>query len=723
VRAALVAVALLLPGVASAQAIGTIVGTVRDTAGRPVFRAQIHVRGHSSEALTAADGRFRVSGVPAGVAWVRVQLLGFAPDSGAVTVPPGDSVVQDFTMHQTAIEVGPIVVTAGKRPQSLANVIASVDIIGDSEVARRAVTTIEEAVDKAPGVQLLNGQINIRGSTGYVQGLGSRVLFLIDGVPANEGDRGGINWDVLPVDDVERVEIVKGAGSALYGSAALGGVVNVITRQIPDGWHARARFTGGAYANPPDTAWTFRDHTGMLGGGDLTGSFGADRFRGSFTAGGRHSDGYREQDAEDHWHLAGKGGWVTHAGTHVDVSGAWASDQFQEPLLWCVRGRCDDHGQTFQPFKIDTGGLGNHTRSDKGYLTGVVTRAPSDRLTWMVRGSWFRTHFTDFQRGPDDASVADRFGAEGRLVAHPTDDQSVTVGVEVAQSDVQGGTIFQNHTQGEFGAYGESERRFGSATLTVGARADFLTVDGASLSAVVSPRVGAVLPSSSGIWRASVGRGFRVPTIAERFVSTFVAPFKVIPNPDLTPETAWTADLGDAVPVSDRLRFDAALFWTEASGLIEPAFNDTTFQIQFKNLDRARLAGLDLAVAASPFTTRLTTTLSYTYLDARALAHDTVPEHALAFRPRHLLTLSADYGLGPASIGADYRFSSRFDRVELFPADTRISAKVLDLRAAWTHGPLTARILVANALNYIYNLVPRTLAPVRTATVTLTYLY
>jgi outer membrane receptor protein involved in Fe transport len=211
--------------------------------------------------------------------------------------------------------------------------------------------------------------------------------------------------------------------------------------------------------------------------------------------------------------------------------------------------------------------------------------------------------------------------------------------------------------------------------------------------------------------------------VAERFVSTFVPPFTVIPNPDLMPETAWTADLGDAVPVSDRLRFDAAVFWTEAAGLIEPTFNDTTFQIQFKNLDRARLAGVDVAVVANPFTTRLTATLSYTYLDARAYAHDTVPAHALAFRPRHLVTLGADYVLGPASVGADFRYSRRFDRVELFPGDPRISAKVLDLRAGWTHGPLTARILVANALNYIYNLVPRTLAPVRTITVTLTYLY
>ncbi|HEY6808714.1 MAG TPA: TonB-dependent receptor [Gemmatimonadales bacterium] len=716
------AAALLLPAALAAQATGTIVGTVRDTGGRPVARAQVRASGIPGPALSAADGRYRVSGVPAGSARVVVRALGFAAESASVDVPPDDSVSRDFALRPVAIEVGPIVVTAGKRPQSLADVVASVDVVGDSEIARRAVNTVDEAVDKAPGVQVLNGQINIRGSTGYVQGLGSRVLFLIDGVPANEGDRGGINWDVVPLDDIERVEIVKGAGSALYGSAALGGVVNVITRPIPDGWHARARLTAGAYADPPDTAWDFRSRVGMLGGGDLTGSYGSDRFRGSVTAGGRHSDGYRQQDAEDHWQLAGKGGWRTDAGTQVNVSGAWASDQFQEPLLWCVRGRCDDHGLTFQPFKVDTGVLGNHTRSDKGYLTGVVTRTPSDRLTWMMRGSWFRTHFTDFQKGPDDAAIANRFGAEGRLVARPTEDQTVTVGVELTQSDVSS-NIFSNHTQGEFAAYGESERRIGAAKITAGARADFLTVDGASLSAVVSPRVGAVLPSSSGIWRASVGRGFRAPTLAERFVTTVVPPFTVIPNPDLTPETAWTAELGDAVPVSDRLRFDASVFWTSAAGLIEPDIDPSTIQIQFRNVDRARLAGLDLVLEASPFSPHLTTTLAYTYLDARALAHDTVPAHALAFRPRHLLTLGADFVWGAASIGADYRYASRFDRVELFPSDARISAKVLDLRAGWTQGPLSARILVANALNYIYNLVPRTLAPVRTATVTLTYLY
>src|SRR5207249_11340086 len=149
--------------------------------------------------------------------------------------------VDDFIITS----LSPIVVTAGKREQSLQDVIASVALVSDSQIARRAVASIDEAVDRTPGVQFLNGQVNIRGSTGYVQGLGSRVLLLVDGVPANQGDRGGINWDLVPLEEVQRVEVAKGAGSSLYGSSALGGVVNVITRDIAAGWHARLRASGG----------------------------------------------------------------------------------------------------------------------------------------------------------------------------------------------------------------------------------------------------------------------------------------------------------------------------------------------------------------------------------------------------------------------------------------------------------------------------------------------
>jgi outer membrane receptor protein involved in Fe transport len=386
-----------------------------------------------------------------------------------------------------------------------------------------------------------------------------------------------------------------------------------------------------------------------------------------------------------------------------------------------VRGGCDDKGQSFQPFLVDSSVLGNHTRSDHGYLTATLTRTPAADLTWMARASWLRTHFTDFQVSGNDAAVADRFGAEGRLVTTPAPDQTVTVGGEAAESQVTS-NIFHNHTQEQFAAYGETERVVAAARLTAGARVDFLAVDGGGISAVISPRVGAVLPSTLGIWRASLGRGFRAPSLAEQFVTTVVSPFRVVPNPGLRPETAWSLEIGNMATLAPWLRTNAALFYTRATALIEPVLDSTGAEIQFQNVQRARLAGLDLSVVATPLA-RLTSSLAYTYLDARELADSSTNGRYLPFRPRHLVTLSADYVLGPASVGADFRFSSRFDRVELYENDARVPSKVLDVRAGWRLGAFDLRVLATNALDYIYNLAPRVLEPVATVTMTVTYVY
>ncbi len=714
------AAALLIATPAAAQQTGTVVGTVRDTAGAGVAGAKVEAVG-AAFTLTGEDGRFRLQQVPAGLAHLRVAAFAFRLDSTDVTVPAGDSVIWNVTLKGGVFYLPGLVVTAGKRPESLENVAASVDVLSDTAIARRAVNTVDEAVNRVPGVQFINGQVNIRGSSGFEQGLGARVLLLVDGVPMNEADRAGIDWDLVPVDDAERIEIVKGAGSSLYGSAALGGVVNIITRDIPEGIHGRVRFFGGGFANPPDSLWKFRNFTGMQGGGSLTGSFGTDQVRGALTVGGRHSDGYRQQDASDYLQVAGRGEWLPDPVTHVRFTGTWATHQYQVPLAWCGPNQCANmRGLAYQPFLVDTADSGNHTRSDHGYLTATVTRTPDENTTWMGRASWLRTHFTDFQKAGDDFAVADRFGAEGRIVTTPSPDQTVTVGGELTDNQVTS-DIFGNHSQEQFAAYGEAERVVGKIRLTAGVRADFLADDGAGLSAVISPRVAAVLPSTLGIWRASVGRGFRAASMGEKFVTTPVPPFEVVPNPSLHAETAWTGEIGNTAVITPWLSTNTAVFYTRATDYISPELVGDS--IQFQNVQRARLAGVDVSLVASPFTPRLTTSVAYTYLDAWELATDSTPGQPLAFRPRHLVTLSADYAVGPASVGADFRYSSRFERVELYETDSRVAAKTLDLRAGWRFGQFDVRLLATNALNYIYTLAPRTLEPVATVTMTVTYVY
>jgi outer membrane receptor for ferrienterochelin and colicins len=723
------AVALLLlfvPVRASAQ--GVLRGSVRDTRGAPIRAAIVGIPNTTLYAQTDAQGRYRLAHLPAGELRVRVAAIGYVPAASAITLAAGDSAVLDFALVPSPLELAPLDVVSTKVARFGDRPAASVVQVGERDIDRRAVNTIDEAVDKAAGIQFLNGQINIRGSTGYVQGLNSRVLLLVDGIPMNQGDRGGINWDLLPVDQVDRVDILKGAGSSLYGSAALGGVVNLTTRDVPDGIHARLRLTGGAYANPPHAVWRFRTATGLEGGADLAGSYGNSTFGGRFAAGARHSDGYREQDEADHWQLAGKARWQAAPRTRVDMSGAWAVDHYDVPLAWCRQGECDDRGQAYQPFKVPTASIGSWTDSRKGYLAAQARTIVSEKFAWQARASWFRTNFFDQRVGTSEFGIANRFGAELRAETHPDSMRTVLVGGEVTFSDVTS-DIFENHSQSEFAAYAESDQQVGIARLNAGARIDFLAVDGGSITAVVSPRLGATLPTdpNGGLLRASIGRGFRAPTIAERFVHTFAQGLEVIPNPNLQPETAWSSELGyTTAPLFRLLRLDAAVFWTEARELIEPRLIivDSTPKIQLQNVTRARIAGLDASILAAPLPDRLTTTLSYTYLSThRQVPGDTTPGGTggpLAFRPRHLLTLSADYTMGDLGFGADYRYSSRVARIELegFVDARRVPVSVLDLRAGWRRGPVEMRVLAANVLNYIYNLVPQTLAPVRTITVT-----
>src|SRR5207247_5729790 len=206
-------------------------------------------------------------------------------------------------------------------------------------------------------------------------------------------------------------------------------------------------------------------------------------------------------------------------------------------LSWCRRGECDHKGQVFQPFMVATAERGARTDSRKGYLAARVRTMVSPRLAWTARGSWLRTHFIDFRRKGTvlgtEFGVGDRFGAAGQIEAQPDSTRTVIVGTEATFSDVTS-DIFGTHSQSELAAYGQSEQRLGAVRVSGGARVDFLAVDGGSLTAVVSPRIAATL-SGTGTWRASVGRGFRSPTIAERFVPTIALGVEIVPTPSMSP--------------------------------------------------------------------------------------------------------------------------------------------------------------------------------------------
>ncbi|MGH7754092.1 MAG: carboxypeptidase regulatory-like domain-containing protein, partial [Gemmatimonadales bacterium] len=179
------ALALLLTVGAASQAFpqstGIVYGGVTDTAGKPIGQAWVRAVGTTGQTVTDQAGRFRIGRLPPGPITVWARAIGYRGDSTRVTVVSADSVRVDLRLASSPLIHDVVVVTAAKRSQLLDEAVTSVAEVSAEQLDRRAVLTVDEAVDKAPGVQVLNGQINVRGSSGYAQGLGSRVLLLLDG--------------------------------------------------------------------------------------------------------------------------------------------------------------------------------------------------------------------------------------------------------------------------------------------------------------------------------------------------------------------------------------------------------------------------------------------------------------------------------------------------------------------------------------------------------------
>ncbi len=236
---------------------GSVRGSVKDAeTGRPVIGANVTLRNTFIGASSDSKGIYELERVPPGTYTLSVSMMGYERVMAeGVPIRGGEVTMVDISIHAVALQSEPVIVTANRREQSLQEVPVSVSTVTAQTIADRNNITLDDALRYVPGVNMLSDQVNIRGSTGYSRGVGSRVLVLLDGLPYFTGDTGEINWETIPMFEVDRVEVVKGAGSALYGSSALGGVINVITRETPSTPEFRFRVFSGLYDKPRYSEW------------------------------------------------------------------------------------------------------------------------------------------------------------------------------------------------------------------------------------------------------------------------------------------------------------------------------------------------------------------------------------------------------------------------------------------------------------------------------------
>ena len=444
-----------------------------------------------------------------------------------------------------------LVVSASLEPEARKETPASVTVISGQEIQDRQVTSLADAVSIAPGITVAETGSPGQQTSLFLRGAESdQTLLLWNGIPLNDPYFGGVNWQFVPTDGVDRVEVVRGPFSALYGSNAVGGVVQVLTGTRQGG---TLRLEGGEHDY---------GRAALAAGADLGG------LRLDAIGHVRRGNGVLENDFFDSEELVTRGLWTLQPGVSLGLL-ARANDS-----------------QTGIPF---SGATATPHRTISWQEREVAVPFQAAQGSWEVTAQVSRTTFDSAYRDPDDpfgftASDTRSEGLRGRTVVtwHAPEGFWISGGTEVERLQVTDSSSFGTNLDGSrqrtWAAFGQASYGRGPVRLDVGLRRDDNDVYGGQTSL----RAGTVVDAGAGVrLRASYGEGFRAPSLGELF-------FPGSGNPALRPESSATWEVGIEREAGG---FRAALtgFETRQRNLID--FDFATFRDV--NVGRTRSRGVE----------------------------------------------------------------------------------------------------------------------------------
>src|SRR5437016_712445 len=425
----------------------------------------------------------------------------------------------------------PEVEVAGKRPQLPSTTPASVSVITAEEIARLGALSVADVLRILPEVRIKDSggpgsltSVSIRGSSS------TQVLVLLDGVPLNRPDQAVMDLTTLPIQNVDRIEVLRGPFSAIYGSGALGGVINIITRSAPQTALSSRVGSFGLTGNQLSVGGQAAGLTYLLQGILNAGAgFVPDTDFSNFTGMAR----FRWSTAEDAavtltlnrlWHNVGTPGALPPSSQ--DLLSRTTEGRTLADLTW-RRGRAGGPGALCRLYVLD------------------------DDVNFNSPGISFQS---------DD--VANLWGAQGLLVSAPWPGNLLTLGAEyqgqnISHTDNSPSTFTNQGSDLAF--YTEDDWQITPGLLlSLGVRNDNFQLYGSQ----VSPRFGVVVLLSDRLaLRAGAGRTFRAPSFDE-LAPSFGG------NPALQPEIALSDDLGFEYTLAPGLAVTLRGYYTDAPNLM-----------------------------------------------------------------------------------------------------------------------------------------------------------
>lgn len=695
--AALLLATLSPPSLGAQEPAPLEVRVVDGGSGAPVEGALVRVVGTPLFVTTDADGRARLVGLDGGRWTLAVSAAGFADEAHLeIETPATESV--ELRLERKVLDLPGLVVTAGRGTQRFGRTSASVDVIDDRQLERLGALTVDEGLRFASGVVFNHGQPDIRGATGLARGVGSRVLFLLDGHRFLSGTTGGVSFETIPSLGTERIEIVKGPASTLYGSAALGGVVNVIRKPVPDHPETVVRAHVGVFDTPDD--FDFTDATLSYQGIDVRHARPLGPVDAFVEVGRRTSDGYRQNGGFERT--------LYHAGLVLP------RDEGPARVQLFITGSSGEEGRFFQwaaedrPLEVEPEALGDRIHVDEWSVSATIVPIADETTLLTIRPGAYGADVRNDLHDSEDFHESIRWAVDTELALHGWEGHVVTAGVEGAVTPVRSNILGEPEIQ-DWAVYLQDELDVSPRLrASAGLRLDHHATDPGSSEVRLNPRIGTVWsPSDRVHWRASLGRGYRAPSAAEQFVSTTRSGFDVIPNLDLRGESSWSFEVGGSGRLRSWLWVDLGLFESRFDDLIEPSpVPGRLFTFQFRNVQEARVRGIDLSARLGVPDERIGGRVGYLLLDADDLRRDL----ALPYRSKHQITASLDWG----PLGVDVEHRSRVERVLVFPLDPREAITLLGVRAGFRVAGVEGRLRVSNLLQETYvDVQERNLGPSR----------
>ena len=643
-------------------------GLVEDPGGAPVRSAEVEAEGAAARTATGEDGTFTIA-LPPGVRAIRVRAPGFAEETRALPLPLTKLLV--IVLRPALAER--LTVTATLLPTRLAETPASLVVLGPEGLAVTAASRLDDALRQVVGFGLFrrtgSRTANPTAQGVSLRGLGasgaSRALVLVDGQTLNDPFGGWVYWGRVPRDAVGGVEVLRGGASDLYGSTALGGVVQVLTRPLPPGPELRAEASAGNEGTL-DGSLAMEGRAGAWGSrlaaaGFRTGGYVPveEASRGPVDTRAASRNGVVDLRIERSWAESGRVfargaffGESRENGTPLQTNdtrvregalgGEWSS-----PGLGSLRARLDLTSQVFnQSFTAVSA-------DRKGETLTRRQRVPARSARLAVQ--WRRA------LGGKHVALA---GLEVRSVKGASDELAFAAGLPTANVDAGGRAR-------TVGVFAEDLFQVTSRVLVVAAARfeHWRQEDGFSETrplapaspvthtafpdrgeSALSPRVSVLFRAAPGLSLVAAGYGaFRGPTLNELYRSFRVGDTLTLANERLTAERLAGGEAGAHwTGASGRLRARATAF---SSAVRDPVANVTLsvrpglVTRQRQNLGRTRSQGLEAEVEAMPLPS-LHLGAGYTLTDAQVRRFPTnqaLEGLQLPQVPRHQLTFQASY--------------------------------------------------------------------------------